>query len=215
MGALLAQADRLQAEARAVIDDSAVIASWRSIGARINLVGSLKTGLMIGNRDIDFHIYTDPFNLADSFLAISRLAQNPRVKRVSYSNLLAAEDRCIEWHAWYEDRQGREWQIDMIHILNDSPYAGYFERVAERIAEVLTPATRGAILRIKNDLSGMAGDNAQDAGVAQSQSQSKVPSILVYRAVIEDGVRSLEAFKRWLASRADAGENGGIVNWMP
>ncbi len=41
------------------------------------------------------------------------------------------------------------WQIDMIHILKGSRYDGYFERVAERIATVLTPETRNTILQLK------------------------------------------------------------------
>jgi hypothetical protein len=83
----------------------------------------------------------------------------------------------------------------MIHILKDSFYAGYFEHVAERISDVLTPETREAILKIKFDLS----------------EEEKVPGIRVYRAVIEGGIRDLENFRKW----EEAHPSEGIEKWVP
>lgn len=188
-------ADQRQKEAWSVIEETEIINHWSSIGATINLVGSLKTGLLINNRDIDFHIYTNPFALADSFLAIAKLAENKRIKVINYANLLAAEDKCIEWHAFYDDQNGNSWQIDMIHILNESPYVGYFEKVAERISMVLTQETREAILRIKNEI----------------PNDRKVASILIYQAVIESGVRNVEEFRQWKKQNP----NDGIIEWIP
>ena len=187
--------EQIQQQAWSVIEETKVIKHWTSIGATINLVGSLKTGLLINNRDIDFHIYTDPFNLSDSFLAIARLAENSKITEISYKNLIEEEDKCIEWHALYTDRHGIAWQIDMIHILNESPFAGYFENVAERISNILTDETREAILRIKNAI----------------PADKKVMSIQVYQAVIEDGVRDIESF--WLWEKQNLNE--GIITWVP
>ena len=195
MGNLLAKSQQLQQQAWAVIEETGVIKHWEAIGATINLVGSLKTGLLIKNRDIDFHIYTDPFKLADSFAAIAKLAENDRIQEVSYTNLLKAEDKCIEWHASYQDRQGALWKIDMIHILKDSPFAGFFESVAERIAEALTEESREAILRIKHAL----------------PAEEQVMSIQVYQAVIESGVRDIESFWLWKNQHSSA----GIITWVP
>lgn len=188
-------AKQLQEKAWSVIEETDVITHWTSIGATINLVGSLKTELMVNNRDIDFHIYTNPFKISDSFLAMSRFAENKRIKTITYANLLESEDKCIEWHALYDDPDGNSWQIDMIHILNGSPYAGYFENVAERISKVLTNETREAILRIKNAI----------------PVDKKVMSIQIYKAVIEDGVRNLEAFWEWKKQNPDE----GIIAWVP
>jgi hypothetical protein len=195
MESILDIARQMQNEAWAVIEDTDVMGLWASIGATINLVGSLKTDLLINNRDIDFHIYTNPFKLADSFSVMSRLAENKRIKMINYSNLLEAEDKCIEWHAFYDDRDGNSWQIDMIHILNESPYVGYFENVAERISKVLTSETREAILRIKNAI----------------PIDKKVMSIQIYQAVIKDGIRDIESFRRW----REQNPKDGIITWVP
>lgn len=188
-------ADEIQKQAWDVIEDTRIIELWSSIGATVNLVGSLKTGLLINRRDIDFHVYTNPFKLADSFSVMSRLADNKRIRAINYINLLEAEDQCIEWHAFYDDREGHSWQIDIIHILHESPYAGFFENVAERISSVLTQETRNAILTIKNSLA----------------ASEKVLGVEVYRAVIEDGVRDVDSFRTWKALHPVE----GIITWMP
>ncbi len=98
-------AEEFQNRAWEVIRDAKIMDAWTSIGAKVNLVESLKTGLLINHLDIDFHVYTSPFILADSFKAMSMIADNRRVKRIKYANLLDTEE-CLEWHAWYEDPGG-------------------------------------------------------------------------------------------------------------
>ncbi len=189
------ESEKIQLRAERIIKDSGVITAWRSIGAEINLVGSARMGLMAKRRDIDFHIYTDPFSLADSFRAMALLAEKSAIRSITFANLLDAEDRCLEWHATWLDEAGESWQIDMIHILKDSLYAGYFERVAERISATLTPETRAAILRIKFSIPD--GKNE--------------PGIRIYRAVIEGGVRDLASFYEW----EKLNPLQGIEKWMP
>ena len=184
-----------QQRAREVIRDTDLEAIWRSVGAEANLVGSLRTGLLMKHRDIDFHIYSSPLRVADSFAAMARLAENPRIRRIEYGNLLDAQDQCLEWHAWYADADERLWQIDMIHLPEGSPWEGYFERVADRIAAVLTPETREAILRLKYE----------------TPDEEKIPGIAYYRAVLAEGVRSYAEFAAWLREHPVE----GIIEWMP
>ena len=73
---------------------------------------------------------------ADRFAAMARLAENSRIRSITFNNLLDAPDQCLEWHAWYADADDQLWQIDMIHMPKGSAYDGYFERVADRIAAV-------------------------------------------------------------------------------
>ena len=116
---ILELAKRNQQKAWEIIEDTRIVRIWEGMGAKVNLVGSLRTGLLMKHRDIDFHIYTSPLDLS------------------------------IEWHAWYQDMEGELWQMDMIHIQEGSRYDGYFERVAERISAVLTDEMRLAILKLK------------------------------------------------------------------
>lgn len=184
-----------QKRAREIVADTGIEDIWRSVGVEPRLVGSLKTRLLVKHRDIDFHVYSNPVVITDSFAAMARLATHPTIKAIEYKNLLDTDECCIEWHARYLDRDGKFWQIDMIHILGGSRYDGYFERMAERIIEVLTPETREAILRLKY----LAHDD------------EKVTGVEVYQAVIRDGVRTYPEFLAWRKQHPLT----GIVEWIP
>lgn len=107
MDKILALSTQNQQRAWEIIKETNAINIWESIGAKINLIGSLKLGLMMKHCDIDFHIYTSPFSLTDSFAAMAKLAEHPSIKRIEYTNLLKEEDAWLEWHAWYEDKDGK------------------------------------------------------------------------------------------------------------
>lgn len=184
-----------QQKAWEIIRETNVVGVWQDIGATINLVGSLKTGLLVKHRDIDFHIYTGELNVADDFTAMMKLAQHPRIKRMEYGNLLDTDEKCIEWHAWYEDECKNLWQLDMIHIEKGSAYDGYFEKVAERISALLTEETRQAILRLKYE----------------TPETEKIMGIVYYQAVIQDGVRTYAEFREWLKQHP----TDGVIEWMP
>ena len=184
-----------QQRAWKVVEDSGVIPAWESIGAEINLVGSLSTGLLMTHRDIDFHIYTSPLELSDSFRAMAKLAENTSFKNIECANLLHTVEECVEWHAWFQEPEGELWQIDMIHIRKGSRYDGYFEKVAKRIAAVLTDETRRAILQLK----------------FETPVTEKVMGVEYYQAVIRDGVRSYAEFEEWRKQYPVT----GVVEWMP
>ncbi len=184
-----------QRRAHDIIRDTGIEDIWRSVGAEPNLVGSLRTGLLMTHRDIDFHIYSSPLRVADSFAAMARLAGNSRIRRMEYVNLLGTAEECLEWHAWYEEEGGDLWQIDMIHMPRGSAYDGYFERVADRISAVLTDPTRRTILQLKYD----------------TPESVKIMGIEYYQAVLRDGVRTYADFEAW----RKANPVTGVVEWMP
>lgn len=193
---ILALAAANQRRAHEILRELELREAWQAIGARAEVVGSLRTGLLMKHLDIDLHIYSPaPLRPADSFAAAARIAEKPGIRRMEYGNLLDAEDCCLEWHAQYEDRDGRRWQIDLIHMAENSPWAGYFERVADRIAAVLPPETRETILRLKYE----TPDGAKISGIAY------------YKAVLADGVRSHAEFTAWLQEHPVE----GIVTWIP
>jgi hypothetical protein len=86
------------ARANQIIQDSGVIQAWESIGAVVQPVGSLRNGMFMKSRDIDFHIYTDTLSIEQSFKAIAQIAAHPRIKKINYANLLDDTDCCLEWH---------------------------------------------------------------------------------------------------------------------
>ena len=186
---------RNQQKAWEIIEDTRIVRIWEGIGAKVNLVGSLRTGLLMKHRGIDFHIYTSPLDLSASFRAMAELAENTSIKRIEYTNLLHTAEACIEWHAWYQDMEGELWQMDMIHIQEGSRYDGYFERVAERISAVLTDEMRLAILKLKYE----------------TPDTEKIMGVEYYQAVIQDGVRSYPEFEEWRRLHPAV----GVVEWMP
>ena len=192
---ILELAKRNQQKAWEIIEDTRIVRIWEGIGAKVNLVGSLRTGLLMKHRDIDFHIYTSPLDLSASFRAMAELAENTSVKRIEYTNLLHTAEACIEWHAWYKDMEGELWQMDMIHIQEGSRYDGYFERVAERISAVLTDEMRLAILKLKYE----------------TPDTEKIMGVEYYQAVIQDGVRSYPEFEEWRRLHPAV----GVVEWVP
>ena len=192
---ILELAKRNQQKAWEIIEDTRIVRIWEGIGAKVNLVGSLRIGLLMKHRDIDFHIYTSPLDLSASFRAMAELAENTSVKKIEYTNLLHTAEACIEWHAWYQDMEGEFWQMDMIHIQEGSRYDGYFERVAERISAVLTDEMRLAILKLKYE----------------TPDTEKIMGVEYYQAVIQDGVRSYPEFEEWRRLHPAV----GVVEWMP
>lgn len=192
---ILELAKRNQQKAWEIIEDTRIVRIWEGIGAKVNLVGSLRTGILMKHRDIDFHIYTSPLDLSASFRAMAELAENTSVKKIEYTNLLHTAEACIEWHAWYQDMEGELWQMDMIHIQEGSRYDGYFERVAERISAVLTDEMRLAILKLKYE----------------TPDTEKIMGVEYYQAVIQDGVRSYPEFEEWRRLHPAV----GVVEWMP
>ena len=192
---ILELAKRNQQKAWEIIEDTRIVRIWEGIGAKVNLVGSLRTGLLMKHWDIDFHIYTSPLDLSASFRAMAELAENTSVKKIEYTNLLHTAEACIEWHAWYQDMEGELWQMDMIHIQEGSRYDGYFERVAERISAVLTDEMRLAILKLKYE----------------TPDTEKIMGVEYYQAVIQDGVRSYPEFEEWRRLHPAV----GVVEWMP
>lgn len=105
------------------------------------------------------------------------------------------ENTCLEWYAYYEDDKNQVLQLDMMYILKGSKYEGYFERVAERIAAVVTLTQKETILKLKYE----------------TPDDKKVAGIYYYQAVIRDDVKTYAELLTWL----DKNQNSAIVEWIP
>ena len=68
-----------QMRAWEIIRETRLMEIWQSIGAEVNLIGSLATGLLAKHRDIDFHVYTDTLEPEPGFRVLAALCANPAV----------------------------------------------------------------------------------------------------------------------------------------
>lgn len=180
----LLTAQRNQLRARQIIEQFNLLKFWKDNGCRANIVGSLAMGLLVRHLDIDIHVYSKNLTEESSFALVSQLAKNERVKELRCINGLYTDERCIAWHIQLEDDVKDIWQIDIIHIEDGTRYDGYFERMAQRINELLTKHQRATILRLKYE----------------TPVGEEIHGVEYYQAVMEDGVETLADLRRWLSN---------------
>lgn len=188
-------AARNMKRAAELVESLGLVEQWRKIGADVNLIGSFATGLLMKHLDIDLHVYTDVLSVRDSFAAVAGIASHKGVRHVVFSDLSYTEEACFEWHLTYRDTDGRDWTVDMIHILRGSAFDGFAENMARRISEVLTDETRDTILRLKYE----TPDGMHISGPQY------------YAAVLSDGVRDYEGLVAWIGKHRD----DDLINWLP
>lgn len=174
-------AEHHQRTAWEVLEETGIILAWESIGATVNLVGSLKTGLLMKRRNIDIHIYSQTLDISESFSVIQNMAHKSIFKEILYKNLINTKEERIEWHVKYEDKEHNIWDLDMIHIKKGSKYDGASERVTDSIIKQLTPDIRQTILQVKYDL----------------PSDVSIPGIEIYQAVFDGEVKSYAQLEEW------------------
>jgi len=186
---------QMRQSASKVLADLNIAENCRETGGYINIVGSLKSDLMLNHRDIDLHFYTGEPMIEKSFAFMKGLAENNAVKDIQYKNLLDTKEECIEWHLRCKTKEGIAWKLDIIHIRKGSFYDGYFEAVTDKVIQKLTPETKEIILQIKHELG----------------EKSEVPGIQIYYAVLEHGVKNYADFTSWQK------ENplDGVLEWVP
>lgn len=184
-----------QESAWRVLEDTKIIQAWENIGATVNIIGSLKSGLMMKSRDIDLHIYSEKLDISKSFAVVQNLAEKLSLKEIFYKNGIETEEECIEWHVIYEDKDMNTWKFDMIQIRRGSKYDGTVEKVTDAIIKQLTPNIRQIILQIKYDI---------PDGVM-------IPSVEIYHAVFTGGVKNYEELEQW--RRTNPLTNS--LDWLP
>lgn len=185
MNHVIEMARESRAKARKVLADSGIVEIWRAAGCRVNLVGSLRMGLLASHRDIDLHVYSKGITTESSFAIVAKISAIPAVTEIKCINGLATDERCIAWHVAYRAEDGEIWQFDIIHIEEGTRYDGYFERMADRICEVMTEEQRHTVLRLKFETPPGCDFHGVD----------------YYEAVISAGVTTLEELGTWVATR--------------
>ena len=185
----------LHRQASTVLRDSKVLEAWESIGGKIRGVGSFRSNLMIKNRDIDLHIYTDNLDVSQTLKALSPVIASERTTALNYINRADTGECCLEWHLQLKDNTGKEWKIDMIQILTGTKYDGVMEDIAEAIADAATPEIRKRILSLKYTC----------------PDDEKICGIEFYKAVIDDHVTSWRQFTDWRKNNPP----DALMSWKP
>lgn len=164
-----------------IIDTSGIIRHLQRCAKRVNIVGSVRTGLLAKHLDIDIHFYTPTLDAAESFRLIGDFAACGNVESASFKDLSHTEEQCFEWHLQYAASDKRKWTFDLIQILEGSRYDGYFESVADKIKSMLTPENKAAILSLK----------------FAACDREKICGIEYCAAVLKYGVKTFGEFENW------------------
>ena len=183
-----------QERARGVLESSGIADVWERNGCHVNLVGSLRMGLLASHRDIDLHVYSKGITEEGSFAIAAQVARLPGVTEIRCINGLHTDEHCVAWHIFYRC-DDEVWQFDVIHIEEGTEYDGFFERMADRIVEVMTSGQKEIILRLK----------------FEAPSGSDFHGVEFYEAVIADGISNMVEFEEWITDH----RKKPMYYWIP
>ena len=169
-------------KANKIINELDIVNLCNEFDCKANLIGSIATGLLVDNLDIDFHIYPKNFSIHKIYTLIGKMAEKDRITKTSCYNFLNSNDRTLDWHIHYLDEDNEDWRIDMIFLRHDSEYIDKAEKIAENIKKYMTEKQKETILRLKWE---------------GSKKQMDYKGIEIYKAVIEDGIETIEGFMNW------------------
>ena len=177
-----------------ILADLDLLRKWERFGRPV-VVGAFSYDLLL-DPDIDMEIYCPDLRIDHGCQVLGECALNGRVSGARFANELAGRDRALYWRICYGGDDGVGWKIDMWSAPRqyDLPRA---EHLIEPMRAALTPETRRVILELK----------AQ----RRMDSSLRCPSIDLYRAVLDDHVRTADDLRAWLASH----ETGGLSDWRP
>ncbi|MCE5302856.1 MAG: hypothetical protein LLF97_07075 [Planctomycetaceae bacterium] len=192
---VLEQSRQQRATAEAILRDLDLLNRWRRFGRPV-LVGAVAIDVAFAP-DLDMEIYCPTLRIEHGFQVLAECAENPHVTSAQFLNRLNTPDNALYWQLHYQtDDDGVDWKIDMWSAPEDYalPRGEDFVRPMQN---ALTPETRRAILTLKA---------ARAAGALPM-----FLSIDAYRAVLEDGVRTVDQWRAWRQTH----ETGALTDWKP
>ena len=173
-----------QREALKVYAESGIPEIWETAGCMVNIIGSLKMGLLITHNDIDLHVYSKNITEESTFRIASGMSALPGVVDMTCINGLHTDEHCMAWHVKYRADDGEIWKFDIIHIEEGSQYDGFFENMAKRISETLTERQRETILRLK----------------FETPQNEEIHGVEYYEGVIADNVDTIDELRKWVVA---------------
>lgn len=184
-----------QNRAYQIMEMSGIPQIWKDAGCRVNIIGSLKTGLLATHKDIDLHVYSSDITEESSFGIAAKMSALKGIEEITCINGLHTDEHCMAWHVKYNAGENETWKFDIIHIEAGTEYDGYFEKVAQRILDIITPEQRDTILRLK----------------FETPNHEIIHGVEYYEAVIADGISTLDELKCWLINH----RKKPSYYWMP
>jgi hypothetical protein len=190
MSAAERAAQRL-ATARQILSELALLERWGAHGDVV-VCGSVGLELVV-RPDIDLEVHSETASVAEGFAIVSALAELPGVVEMRYQDSRGRRGNGLYWKVVYEHADER-WTID--NWLFRSSTGEATRQQLERIRRAMSDEQRDAILAIK------------EAGLAVG---IRAHGHWLYRAVLNEGVRTLEEYQAWIGDQ-DVWER---VTWEP
>ena len=188
---LIRRQDALQVEAADALADLRLMEVLAAVGEPVQ-DGSSAYGLMVW-RDIDVSVACPVLSPAAVFAMAEPLAAHPRVQRLLFRNetgrfnSLPDEPEAIYWGIRYVTDAGDEWTLDVWFFAAGESWPSRVR--LETLPPQLTAESRLAILALK------------ERWRRHPAFHATVLSVDVCDAVLEHGVRTPEAFERYLRER--------------
>ncbi len=191
---VIQRAQHRRQTAEAILRDLDLMSRWRQFGRPV-LVGALSFDLAVAP-DIDMEVYCPELKIEHGFEVLRECALNARVTSALFLNALNTPDQALYWQLKCRGDDGAEWKIDMWSAPEDYPLPRG-EHFVGPMQQALTPETRMAILTLK-----------------EARAAGELPGFLsidLYRAVIDDGVRTTDQWRQWQQTH----ETGVLTAWKP
>jgi hypothetical protein len=141
-------------------------------------------------RDLDIYILNPDFDLKRCFEIGFELTHRLGAKKSRFTNNVGGEPNGLYWGIKLGDERRGAWKLDVWF----QDQKGYNEHAdySARMRERLTAETRSIILAIK------------EAYWQQPSYRDTVTSEMIYRAVLDNGIASIDDFERFLKESASA-----------
>lgn len=188
---LAARAAERLASAHQILDDLDLLDRWGKHG-EVVVVGSVGLELVV-RPDIDLEIHSETAGVAEGFALVSAIAEHPSLQGMRYRDFRDSREAGLYWKLEVVHAD-EVWTVDM-WLFRGTAHAEAKAR-QERIKRAMTEEHRDTILAIKEE--------AMAAG-------TRAHGHWLYRAVLNEGVRTLAEYQEWIGDR-DIWER---IGWEP
>lgn len=176
----------LVAEANAILHDYGLLETLGKYGTPI-IQGSYALNMMT-HRDLDIHLENDEICTRDFFSLGRDIAEKLKPWKMSYRNELIGQThnlpKGLYWGIYAKLPFSEEWKIDIWAM--DSDQIGAFCRRFEDLKSRISEKNRFTILMIKSHF------------CRHPEYRKRFSGIDVYKSVIEENVKSVGEFSKWL-----------------